>query len=168
MNDRQMHFEHSSYRFGQQRLAGRLSSGAITRPRPSFRSSGSSEGKAAEHKKIEQVGLSRSQSMRADGEMMEKMDFDSVYNLHTSKDTQSAIGKDFIPTLDRGRWRRAERPGIRLLYTVKTRAGRERHAEPQLWPLARGPVDRSISNLRSVAYLANAVAGVWWVWSVLF
>jgi hypothetical protein len=40
-------------------------------------------------------------SMRADGQTMEKMDFDSVYSdIHVHKDTESAIGHGFVPVVD--------------------------------------------------------------------
>ena len=42
-----------------------------------------------------------SKSIRIDGQLMEKMDFDAVYsNKHTHKDTESAIGNGFVPTID--------------------------------------------------------------------
>ena len=129
MNDAaQMHFEAQfMHRFGDSngQLGSVLSSGAITEAAAEFQKQWVERARQLSTKKIEQVGLSRSQSMRADGEMMEKMDFDSVYsNLHTSKDTQSAIGKDFIPTLDpRTVATRPKDLEYGSLHTVKTTRG---------------------------------------------
>ena len=41
-------------------------------------------------------------SRRADGEAMDRMVFDAVYsNRHVHKDTESALGADLIPVIDR-------------------------------------------------------------------
>ena len=53
------------------------------------------------------------------------MDFDAVYsNLHTHKDTESAIGQDFIPTVDpRTAATRPTELAYGRLHTVKTMRG---------------------------------------------
>ena len=62
--------------------------------------------------------------MRSDGELMDKMDFDDVYsNLHVHKDTESALGEGFVPSVDARCITRPKDLGYGLAHKVQTDFG---------------------------------------------
>jgi len=69
--------------------------------------------------------LLRSDSKRADGQSMEKMDFDAVYsNEFVNKDTESAIGVGLVPVIDpRCRLTRPKELGYGLDHRIPTASG---------------------------------------------
>ena len=70
-------------------------------------------------------------SKRADGALMEKMDFDAVYSSkHVNKDTESAIGPGFVPIVDPRCITRPASLPYGVLHKVPTAGGVERAMLP--------------------------------------
>jgi hypothetical protein len=104
MNDAAvMHFEAQfAHRFGDHGSVGSvLSRGKITEAAAEFQRRWIARAEELSRTAPEAVDESASRSTRTNGQQMERMDFDAVYsNLHTHKDTESALGHNFVPVVD--------------------------------------------------------------------
>lgn len=127
MNDAAvMHFEAQfAHRFGDHGSVGSvLSRGKITEAAAEFQRRWVKRAEELSEKKVGDFDATANTSVRVDGQRMEKMEFDAVYsNTFTHKDTESAIGKDFVPVIDPRRLTRPKTAQYGQMHTIPTAYG---------------------------------------------
>lgn len=125
-----MHFEAQfSHRFGDNTgQLGTVLATAHTKAAAEFQRRWVARAEEMAKKVYDQPDGTENTSVRTDGQLMEKMTFDSVYaNTHAHKDTESAIGPGFVPVIDPRCVTRPKDLGYGVQHIVNTQFG---HREP--------------------------------------
>jgi len=101
----EMHFEAQfNHRFGESGHMGAVLSSKASAAAAEFQRRWVERARKLNEQAVNGVDESENKVMRTDGQLMERMDFDAVYsNLHTHKDTESALGAGFVPVIDKRR-----------------------------------------------------------------
>jgi hypothetical protein len=121
-----MHFEAQfRHRFGDNRgQLGSVLASEHTKAAAAFQEAWIARAEELSRKTYSQEDGTENTKLRVDGERMEKMTFDDVYsNLHAHKDTESAIGRGFVPVIDPRCVTRPKDLGYGLPHFVQTKWG---------------------------------------------
>ena len=121
-----MHFEAQFiHRFGDNRgQLGSVLAEAHTKAAAEFQKQWVKRATMLSAKTYSQEDGTENTKLRVDGERMEKMTFDDVYsNLHTHKDTESALGPGFVPVVDPRCVTRPKELGYGMPHVIGTKWG---------------------------------------------